>query len=48
MERNKQLVQRMTSVTGGVGYAGIPEDQKLNEKCAARAYKVAEERYVVV
>ena len=48
IERNRQLIQRMTSVTGGVGYAGIPEDQKLNEECAAQAYKVAEERYAAV
>ena len=45
IERNRQLIQRMTSVTGGVGYADIPEDQKLNEKCAAQAYQVAEDRY---
>ena len=46
--RNRQLIQRITAVTGGAGYADIREDQKLNERCAADTYEVMEARYAAV
>ena len=45
LEGNRQLLQRITSLTGNAGYADIREDQKLNEIHAADAYKVIEDRY---
>lgn len=45
LHSNRQLLQRITSLTGNVGYADIREDHKLNETQAADAYKIMEERY---
>lgn len=45
LHSNRQLLQRITSLTGNAGYADIREDHKLNETQAADAYKIMEERY---
>ena len=44
-KENRQLLQRITSLTGNAGYANIREDHKLNETQAANAYKTMEDRY---
>ena len=44
-KKNRQLLQRITSLIGNAGYADIREDHKLNETQAADAYKFMEERY---
>lgn len=45
LKKNRQLLQRITSLIGNAGYADIREDHKLNETQAADAYKFMEERY---
>lgn len=45
LKKNRQLLQKITSLTGNAGYADIREDHKLNEIQAANAYKTMEERY---
>ena len=43
--KNTQLARRITDVTGWAGQADIGEDSKLNQECAAAAYKVMKEQY---
>ncbi len=45
IHRSRQLDRRITNVTSGAGYADIPEDKKLNERCRDDADSVMEHKY---
>lgn len=45
IEKVEQLAQLETSVTSGLGYAGITQDQELNEKCHNEAEEYIRSRY---
>ena len=46
IRRIGQLAQLETSVTSGLGYAGIPQDLELNNKCHQEALEYMRSRYV--
>lgn len=47
MKKNKLLEKRMLAATERAGQADIRVNKKLNEKCAATAYKVMEQKYAL-
>ena len=43
--RNRQLCERLTSITSWPGLVGVPFDKKLNSTCEEDAYRVMIPRY---